>query len=63
MEGRGGQRADRGRVEEVEGENPSMCLCESRMQSCSLAPGTTFLSAVASLSAKCTFDASPRMLL
>lgn len=45
----------------------SMCLCvrdeEWRIQSCSLAPGTTFLSAMASLSAKCTFDASPRMLL
>lgn len=28
-----------------------------------IAPGTTFLSAVASLSAKCTFDALPHMLL
>lgn len=36
---------------------------ERRIQSCSLAPGATFLSAMASLSAKCTFDASPHMLL
>lgn len=36
---------------------------ERRIQSCSLAPGTTFLSAMASLSAKCTFDVSPHMLL
>lgn len=54
----GGQREPTGRVEE-EAERVS----ERRVQSCSFAPGATFLSAAASLSAKCTFDASPRMLL
>lgn len=45
----------------------SMCLYvrdgEGRIQICSFAPGTAFLSAMASLSAKCTFDVSPHMLL
>lgn len=45
------------------GKRKQQPVSERRVQSCSLAPGATFLSAMASLSAKCTFDASPRMLL
>lgn len=45
------------------GERKRQPVSERRERSRSLAPGATFLSAVASLSAKCTFDASPRMLL
>lgn len=61
--GKGGwtERADR--ESGGGGERKRQPVSERREQSCSLAPGATFLSAMASLSAKCTFDASPRMLL